>query len=194
MDTQDGQDRQDEKLLHRKLTGSMTARAFEVIREPESRLLESVSEKAMMIELSEPVLSVQSHPGVKVLFREKPVDDKSSCLSCPSMSISHLLMLHSEPVSHHRTPGIVSGKRPFDEAVHSRTAPLIRHSAATGMLEFNDPGLTPGANPHFSLGFTEECGPGKRIWEVGKELAAVAAVRGAIDSNPHRDSLNSVVA
>ena len=40
----------------------------------------------------------------------------------------------------------------------------------------------------------EECRPDERIWEVGKELAAVAAVRGAIDSNPHRDSLDSVVA
>ena len=74
------------------LTRSMIECAFEVIHEPGSEFLESAYEKAMMIGLSEARLSVQSHNPVKALFREKPVGDKPSCLSYPSMSID-LLML-----------------------------------------------------------------------------------------------------
>ena len=85
-------DRQDKKRLRAMLTGSMIGCAFEVIHEPGREFLESATEKAMMIGLSEARLSVQSHNPVKVRFREKPVGDKPSCLSCPSMSID-LLML-----------------------------------------------------------------------------------------------------
>ena len=88
----DRQDKQDKKRLRAMLTGSMIGCAFEVIHEPGSEFLESATEKAMMMGLSEARLSVQSHNPVKVRFREKPVGEKPSCLSCPSMSID-LLML-----------------------------------------------------------------------------------------------------
>ena len=72
-------------LLHRKLTRSIIGCTFEVIHEPGSEFLESAYEKAMMIGLSEARLSAQSHHPVKVRFREKPIGDNTSCLSCPSM-------------------------------------------------------------------------------------------------------------
>ena len=81
----DRQDRQDKKRLRAMLTGSMIGCAFEVIHEPGSEFVESATEKAMIIGLSEARLSVQSHNTVKVRFREKPVGDNTSCLSCPSM-------------------------------------------------------------------------------------------------------------
>ena len=67
--------RQDEKLLHEKLTRSITGCAFEVINEIGRGFLESVYEKAMVIALSDAGLSVQSQKPVKVLFRGKPVGD-----------------------------------------------------------------------------------------------------------------------
>ena len=39
----------------------------------------------MMMAVSKAGLAIQSHMPAKVLFREKPVGDKPSCLSCPSM-------------------------------------------------------------------------------------------------------------
>ena len=71
----DRQDKQEETLLHAKLTRSTIACAFEVINERGSGFLESVYEKAMVIALSDAGLSVQSQKPVKVRFREKPVGD-----------------------------------------------------------------------------------------------------------------------
>ena len=45
IDRQHRQDKQDEKLLHRKLTGSMIGCAFEVIQELGSGFLESLLKK-----------------------------------------------------------------------------------------------------------------------------------------------------
>ena len=45
IDRQDRQDKQDEKLLHRKLTGSMIGCTFEVIHELGSGFLESLLKK-----------------------------------------------------------------------------------------------------------------------------------------------------
>ena len=39
----------------------------------------------MMMTVSKAGLAIQSHMPAKVRFREKPVDDNTSCLSCPSM-------------------------------------------------------------------------------------------------------------
>ena len=64
----DRQDRQDEKLLHRKLTGSMIGCACEVIHEPWERVFGILVQEKVMIEL-------------KTL---KPLT-RPSCLSCPSM-------------------------------------------------------------------------------------------------------------
>ena len=77
--------RQDKKRLRAMLTRPMIGCAFEVIHKLGSGFLESAYEKAMMMGLSEARLSVQSHNPVKVRFREKPVGDNTSCLSCPSM-------------------------------------------------------------------------------------------------------------
>ena len=71
----DAQDKQDEGLLHEKLTRAIIGCAFEVINELGSGFLESVYEKAMMIALSDAGLSVQSQTPVKVIFRGKPVGD-----------------------------------------------------------------------------------------------------------------------
>ena len=77
IDAQDIQDKdkQDEKLLHEKLTRSIIGCAFEVINELGSGFLESVYEKAMMIALSDAGLSVECQKPIKVFFREKPVGD-----------------------------------------------------------------------------------------------------------------------
>ena len=39
----------------------------------------------MMMAVSKARLAIQSHKPAKVRFREKPVGDNTSCLSCPSM-------------------------------------------------------------------------------------------------------------
>ena len=77
IDVQDVQDKdkQDEKLLHEKLTRSIIGCAFEVINELGSGFLESVYEKAMMIALSDAGLSVQPQEPIRVLFRGKSVGD-----------------------------------------------------------------------------------------------------------------------
>ena len=77
IDAQDVQDKdkQDEKLLHEKLTRSIIGCAFEVINELGSGFLESVYEKAMMIALSDAGLSVECQKPIKVFFRGKPIGD-----------------------------------------------------------------------------------------------------------------------
>ena len=39
----------------------------------------------MIMTVSKAGLAIQSHKPAKVRFREKPVGDNTSCLSCPSM-------------------------------------------------------------------------------------------------------------
>ncbi len=75
IDAQEIQDKQDEKLLHEKLTRSIIRCAFDVINELGSGFLESVYEKAMMIALSDAGLSAESQKPIKVIFRGKPVGD-----------------------------------------------------------------------------------------------------------------------
>ena len=77
IDAQDIQDKdkQDEKLLHEKLTRSIIGCAFEVINELGSGFLESVYEKAMTIALSEAGLLLSVRSRSKSSFGEKPVGD-----------------------------------------------------------------------------------------------------------------------
>ena len=71
----DRQDKQDKKRLRAMLTGSMIGCAFEVIHEPGSEFLESATEKAMMMGLSEARLSVQSHNPV--IRRQGPLSGEA---------------------------------------------------------------------------------------------------------------------
>ena len=71
----DRQDRQDEKLLHARLTRSIIGCAFEVINELGSGFLESVYEKAMMVALSDAGFSLEVQKPIGVRFRGKPVGD-----------------------------------------------------------------------------------------------------------------------
>lgn len=71
----DGQDRQDQKLLHAELTHSVIGCAFEVINDLGSGFLESVYESAMMIALSDAGISAEAQKPIGVSYRGRPVGD-----------------------------------------------------------------------------------------------------------------------
>ena|SRR3989338_3718963 len=71
----DRQDRQDNEMIHEKLTEKIIEACFEVINELGAGFLESVYEKALLIVLKEKRLKAEHQVPLSVKFRGKSVGD-----------------------------------------------------------------------------------------------------------------------